>query len=598
MGIKHFFTWFKKNFKNEIKPLQKRQDFSTTNVSIDNLMIDLNGMFHSSTQKIFEYGSCKPQPRLLAKTLPRLMRPVKVESYKTIEKELKVFEDICSNIDFIFKKVKPVKKLILCVDGPAPLSKQNQQRQRRFRSANENGNDQGNGFDQGNEKFDPNCLTPGTRFMDSLTKYIEWYIRKQMSDTSSYWNKIEVVFSNEKCAGEGEHKLINYLRKYGDINDKSCIFGMDADLIMLALGTHLPNFYILREDTFSSNNDYYLIDVGTVRTKLSKLMDWNKYEKQEFNHRFAINDFIFMCFMVGNDFLPHVPSLEIIEGGVDFMLDVYKNVGEHYGHLTNENETTETTETRVLLQKEALRVYLGTISQYDKGILENKLLKKDKFFPDTILENNSVLRDGLYSLDILGYRKQYYEEHFEPNINLKQLCVDYLEGMQWVLEYYTKGVPDWKWCFKYHYAPFAFELAENLEAFQHKTDHPFSQPSTPFQQLLCVLPPKSSGLIPEPLSSLLTNPNSSLKEFCPATFKVDLSGKRQEWEGTVLLPMVNFKTIENEYNIHISKVNKKDLERNTLGTSYSFVYNPNIQFSVVSTFGKFISKVEDKILVL
>jgi 5'-3' exonuclease len=328
--------------------------------------------------------------------------------------------------------------------------------------------------------------------------------------------------------------------------------------------------------------------------------EWS--EKQEFNHRFAINDFIFMCFMVGNDFLPHVPSLEIIEGGVDFMLDVYKNVGEHYGHLTREDDGINSN-TRVLLQKEALKVYLGTISQYDKGILENKLLKKDKFFPDKILEDNSVLKDGLYSLDILAYRKQYYEEHFEPNmnetsLNIKQLCVDYLEGMQWVLEYYTKGVPDWKWCFKYHYAPFAFELAENLDAFEHKSEHPFSEPSTPFQQLLCVLPPKSAHLIPEPLSSLLTNPNSSLKEFCPTTFKVDLSGKRQEWEGTVLLPMVNFKCVETEYNKNISKVIKKDLERNTLGTSYSFLYNPEIQFSVVSAFGKFISKVEDKILVL
>jgi 5'-3' exoribonuclease 1 len=201
-------------------------------------------------------------------------------------------------------------------------------------------------------------------------------------------------------------------------------------------------------------------------------------------------------------------------------------------------------------------------------------------------------------LDILAYRKQYYDEHFDPNMNVKQLCVDYLEGMQWVLEYYTKGVPDWKWCFKYHYAPFAFELAENLDAFHHNSEHPFSEPFTPFQQLLCVLPPKSAHLIPEPLSSLLTNPNSSLKEFCPTAFKVDLSGKRQEWEGTVLLPMVDFKCVETEYNKNISKVSKKDLERNTLGTSYSFVYNPDIQFSVVSAFGKFISKVEDKILVL
>jgi 5'-3' exonuclease len=590
MGIKHFFTWFRKNFKNEIKSLQKKQDFSSTNVSVDNLMIDLNGMFHSSTQKIFQYGAHKPPPRLL----PRLLRPTNqnVIENKTAEKELKVFEDICLNIDFIFKKVKPNKRLILCVDGPAPLSKQNQQRQRRFRSANENAD---SSFDQGNDKFDPNCLTPGTKFMDSLNKYIEWYVKKQMSDETTYWNKIEVVFSNEKCAGEGEHKLINYLRKYGEPNDASCIFGMDADLIMLALGTHLPHFYILREDTFSTNNDYFLIDIGTVRTKLSAMMDWKgKQQKQEFNHRFAINDFIFMCFMVGNDFLPHVPSLEIIEGGVDFMLDVYKNVGEHYGHLTNECNVTH----RVLLQKEPLKVYLGTISQYDKGILENKLLKKDKFFPDIILEQNSKLKEGKYELDILAYRKQYYTDHFNSDVDTSNLCVEYLEGMQWVLEYYTHGVPDWKWCFKHHYAPFAFELAEHLDRFKHDFSPRVSQPSTPFQQLLSVLPPKSSHLIPYPLSSLLTDPTSVLKPFCPETFKVDLSGKRQEWEGTVLLPMVDFTTVIQAYSKLINKVDKKNLERNKLGISYSFKYDKSSEYNFVSSFGKFICKIKEEELIV
>ena len=58
--------------------------------------------------------------------------------------------------------------------------------------------------------------------------------------------------------------------------------------------------------------------------------------------------------------MPHIPSIEIIEGGIDFMLDVYKNVGERHGHLT------KITYGEIMFQIKSLQVFLGTIAQYNK----------------------------------------------------------------------------------------------------------------------------------------------------------------------------------------------------------------------------------------
>ena len=154
MGIKHFFSWFKTNFSESIHKLPKNITARDVNVSIDNLMIDMNGIFHNSAQKIYEYGNCKPPPRLI--------KPKNKTPTNNLQKQLRLFEDVCKTIEHTIDTAKPKKRVILCIDGPAPLSKQNQQRQRRFRSAMESSSDC---------PFDSNSITPGTKFMDFLSKY-------------------------------------------------------------------------------------------------------------------------------------------------------------------------------------------------------------------------------------------------------------------------------------------------------------------------------------------------------------------------------------------------------------------------------------------
>lgn len=271
MGIYHFFVWFKKNFSANI---QRLPEGTNVDVKIDNLFIDMNGLFHNAAQKIYEYGSFKPRVRLLNK---------KPKNERQLQKE--VFIEVCNNIDTIFYTVNPTKRLVLCVDGSAPACKMNQQRQRRFKNSDE---------DKDGSVFNSHNITPGTVFMDNLSKYIDWYIKKQISE-NPLWRDIEVIFSNEKVPCEGEGKIFSYIRKNLQHNSESCcLHGSDADLIMLSLGTHLDNFYILRDETYDKSIKFLFINISEVSSQLSDMMKWES-EKYEYDSNNAIDDFIFLC---------------------------------------------------------------------------------------------------------------------------------------------------------------------------------------------------------------------------------------------------------------------------------------------------------------
>ena len=577
MGIKHFFFWFKKQFQSNIIKIAKGQTYDDVNLSIDNFMIDMNGIFHNSAQKIYKYGNCKPPQRLLKNSLPP--RPV----FQSKRNQLLLFQDVCERIEYLFNVVKPKKRFILCIDGTAPLSKQNQQRQRRFRASKENTSHVETKTEDINftgSIFDPNSITPGTMFMDYLSKYIDSFLHHKIQEDES-WRNIEIIFSNEKVPGEGEMKCINYIRYYGDPEESYCITALDADLIMLTLGTHMPNIYVLREDLYETNNEFLCIDIGAVRRELANILYWEQYEdndgdnesKSRFDSVSVINDFFFLCFSVGNDFLPHIPSIEIIENGIELIIDVYREVCSEYGHITyNENG-------KVRFNPASLGAFFEAIGQYEKENFENKLQKKNQFFQDRILEESSVLEGSTnWNVDINLYKQNYYCSNFPVETDVRKICHSYLEGMQWVLSYYTDGVPNWKWFYPFHYAPFSSSLGEHIKTFEFPNYEP-SIPTAPFLQLLCVLPPKSSRLIPPPLSNLLTDESSPLRDFYPHEFEVDLAGKRKEWEGTVILPMICFDEVENEYKKYISRVNPIDQKRNIRGKSFVYTYE--------KTFSKF-----------
>ena len=552
MGIKHFFIWMKKNHPLCLKDINiKQENFETEQIEIDNLCIDMNGIIHYCAQKVYQYGNFSKNKTLLKKQRSR----------NGLKWQLKFFNEICERIEHLRKIVNPKKRLILCVDGIAGMAKMAQQRQRRFKSSKEPG-----GLEHTN--FNPITITPGTELMDYLMKYIDWYIRMMISQ-SPEWENLCVIFSSDKVPGEGEHKIINYMRRYGESNEGWCIHGMDADLIMLGLATMEPKFYILRENIYR-RDEFHILNIGKMREELATRMKWARIENSvSYNSKLAIYDFVFMCFLVGNDFLPTIPTLAILEGGIDTMLDVYSQTCQSYGHLTR-IQRRKGKDPQVVIRPSSLQIFLGSLSVYEKGLLEEKQMKRDLFHPDKILNNHTTFLEEKCEIDFQNYKKEFYKKKFGDK-KIETVVDEYLQGMQWVLSYYTYGITSWDWYYKEFYAPFLCDLTIGCQGYKIEKIH-YGNPFPPFIQLLCVIPPKYSNILPEPLSKFMTDTKYNLTKYYPETFEIDVSGKRQEWEGIVVLPMVDIEKVMEKYEEHYPKVDEKSKRRNRFDTSYIYKY--------------------------
>lgn len=554
MGVKHFFSWFRQNFPTTVSRWAKTEQSKTISQPIDTLLLDLNGIFHTCAAKVYEYGPHKKPQGLLK-------RPGRISG---LNLQIRLFEEICKTIDNIADIVVPTKALVLCIDGVAPMSKQCQQRSRRFRTAAERS-------EEDFKKFDSNCITPGTKFLDHLSKYMDWWIQQQIS---SKWGHLDVVFSNEKVPGEGEHKLITYLRQNQNKEDTYCVYGVDADLIMLSLGTHLPNFFLIRENMFARGEEYFLVNIGESRTKLVERMRWTS-PHHDFDEKSGIHDFIFLCFATGNDFLPHIPTIEIMEGGIETMLSAYQSTCSDHGHIT------EMLPGRMGFRKEALRHFFKTIAANEAKILEAKANKKECFFPDPLLDSHCMMTDKGYKLNFSTYQAEYVEEKWEGNAN--DACKRYLDGLLWVLNYYLFGVPNWTWLYPYHYAPFAGMIAKTLEGYTlpiYKSD----KANPPFLQLLTVLPPRSSELLPAPLNTIVSDKTLEIAKYFPEEIEIDLTGRRKEWEGVTIIPFVDVDALKSLYNQRIRSVPSADAKRNQEGKTAKYSFS-STEKDLVSFYG-------------
>jgi 5'-3' exoribonuclease 1 len=212
--------------------------------------------------------------------------------------------------------------------------------------------------------FDSNCITPGTEFMEIIDKHLRYFIRKKIKE-DPVWRDLEVIYSGHDVPGEGEHKIMQYIRDTRQQpnyqpNIRHCLYGQDADLIMLGLASHEPHFTLLREvvdfnvgRNFNSKRDTATVMKQTKDPKfqLLHLSVLREYIEVDFAYSHTgepidlerlIDDFIFLTFLVGNDFLPHLPTLDISEHAFDVLFDIYRSLqAEHVSYIVENGEIAD-----------------------------------------------------------------------------------------------------------------------------------------------------------------------------------------------------------------------------------------------------------------
>jgi len=556
MGVKHFYYWYRRQLEHCV------QSKINPHV-IDILCLDMNGIFHTCAQHVFKYGMFeirvpdKPNTllgrKIVANTNYKRLTPNKIRQ---------LCQEICEKVNHLVQSIRPNKALVLCVDGVAGLGKMNQQRQRRFRAVWNTEVNQLRTTRLEKDEFHSNMLTPGTKLMDEITKYLDSFIR-QKQETDVHWKSVQVIYSNEKVPGEGEHKIMNYVRKYGKKEDCVGVYGLDADLVMLGLLLPCSQVFILRE---AYEGQIETISISLFRQSVLDMMKWSD-RHHTFSTSQAIADFVLLCFLVGNDFLPTLSSLTIIDGAVPFMMHLYRQIGKEHGHMTFFSKTHNMWK----LRTKPLSFFFQELAIQEPLLYIKKYRNTSCFVPDPlVLDCLQINHDEkTESIDWIRFQNEYIASHFPSNVSMESITRQYLDGMVWVLNYYTKGMPDWTWFFPYLYAPFATHFISCLEKYQSPTFE-LHRPVPSFLQLLMVLPPCHSSLLPHVFEPIIHHPSSSLQYAFPQKIVLDMYGKRKEWEAIVCLPPLSLHDFDFEYQKIISKILPMDQKRNQIGKQFLY----------------------------
>ena len=534
MGVPQLFGWLFRKYKNIVSvSIDKKMDI---------LYFDFNGLIYHSYANIMKekYDALKDAPL-------RRRQEVLIEEILKYTKSI-----ICTT-------VKP-KMAYLSIDGVVPMAKMHQQRLRRYKSPYlkewENDIKKRYGIYK-EELLDTNQITPGTDFMRLLNESLQTAI-----DTK-YFEDVEMFLSDSEKIGEGEHKIVADIREKALKDQNICIYGLDADLILLSLTIPNNNVFLLRENvhidaSFANPLLYVSIPIlaESVYHEIMKEMSVKSLEKQR-----IIRDYVFLSFLLGNDFLHCLPSLSIMNNGIDFVIKLYAN-----SYAKCKNYLLSTVSDSVRINNGFLKSMFEYLTKSEdsnlKFLAQRKKVPNPPNFDDHYSEDkwkwDRVPHNPRFEkcFSVIDYKnpnwkKQYYDVFFDfdctkpqNNVCLDAICKNYFDGILFTAKYYFDGAISWYWYNPYPVAPFVSDLYDYLQRMETKDINmlliPTGAPFSSTEQLMMVLPKKSASLLPKKLADEM---EGRLAVFYPDEFEWIAEEKMMLYSIEPKLPLLDIDRI-------------------------------------------------------
>lgn len=542
---------------------------SVQNFETDYFYIDFNSIIYNTFHK-------------LDRTSPQ------IESI-LIQEIIKTLQHLINDI------VKPKKYAYISIDGVAPRAKMVQQRSRRYKSLQlkqifaqiEN--------NVSNHEWDPaSNICPGTKFMLKLQESI-------LNHLSTFQYKTFLNDSNH--VGEGEHKFLSTIRKLKEYDHNIVIYSPDGDMISLSLLTHKSKIYIMRipdaqspiESRFIPQEEYIYCNCDLIRELFYKeLTKTFQNDIQELN---VLTDYNFLLFMVGNDFIPSLPFLKIRSGGLDLLIRIYNQIRPLFNdylifydfiqHSIPQINMPFFKEIIIKLSQyennEMNREYSNILNDSNHHRHDYRLVKEKEMSEIDIFKSrfqhlsffhpdHPHYQSSIHLLNTIQYKEpkntwksQYYQYFCQFSVHDVQkynqekieMVKNYFESLMFTLYYYLNGCPSKSWYYKYRVSPLPsdmFYVLDKLELDLNQIQFTDSLEYTPFVQLLLILPPQMSFLLPKVLQEYFNK-----KEYYLNDFQVDKLAGIKYIYCEAILPEMNDEEI-----IHFVKSKEKfftDLEK-------------------------------------
>ena len=441
--------------------------------------------------------------------------PGYTDPYDADKWEDELLNEVIHTVKEVWTAAGSPPHVYIAVDGVVPMAKIRQQRVRRFKSAwlSEGANS--------SSSWDKNAITPGTLFMEKLTTSLQALVKKQ----GAKW-----VLSSVNEPGEGEHKLLSYIRNSPQLSKKPiAIYGLDADLILLSmiLSEQISQpIWLMRErqefESTDKSNEYSFLDIQALKEKVH-VTNWMT----------CIN-YVTLMSLMGNDFIPHSMTHKLSEDGHASIIKEIASMIESQAWLIDSNNS---------LNLSVLKSIAGRWAVEETERMYRMIEKKQKQAQRGILQGMNPL-EGLpltWNVEqclLQGKRlkdnwRAVYWQWMHETIDRETVCGEYVKGIQWVLAYYLGKPIDKEWMYPYWIPPLWSDIAR-MSSLPIEVSKE-SIPPTPQEQLAMVLPLYSWGLVRDPNLK-------KLPILCPQGWPISFSffsaGRKWLWECEARIPII------------------------------------------------------------